>query len=82
MVADRTGRSDLTLTQEFLADAGRVPAQRDGRLRALDAARLVDVLRTRIVILDRTGLRDVACECYEVSRRQTAQLLELDGSVD
>ena len=83
MVADRTGRSDLTLTQEFLSQMlGAYRPSVTVALRALAAARLVDVLRTRIVILDRTGLRDVACECYEVSRRQTAQLLQLNGSVD
>jgi hypothetical protein len=80
MVSDRTGREDLTLTQEFLSQMlGAYRPSVTLALRSLDTAGLVSVRRNRIGILDRAGLEALACECYAVGRLQSADLLRLNG---
>jgi CRP-like cAMP-binding protein len=43
----------------------------------LKSAGLIDYTRGTITILDRLGLEDVACSCYEQIRKQYSELVEL-----
>ncbi len=82
MVCDRTASLELTLTQEFLAQMlGAYRPSVTVALRGLDRAGLVAVSRSRIIILDRPGLEELACECYAVVRQQTADLVQSEGSI-
>ncbi|MGE3855604.1 MAG: Crp/Fnr family transcriptional regulator [Dehalococcoidia bacterium] len=78
MVSDRTGETELTLTQEFLSQMlGAYRPSVTVALRGLDAAHLIEVRRNRMLILDRPGLERVACECYEIVRAQGRELLRV-----
>lgn len=39
-------------------------------------AGFIDYSRGRLAILDRKGLEEGACECYEIVRRETKRLLK------
>ncbi len=53
---DRIDTDVLPLTQEFLSQM-------------LEQAGLIQTRRGRIVVLDRKGLEDVACECYAKAKQ-------------
>lgn len=75
MSADRTESHDLPLTQEFLSEM--LGTQRTTvALVAGDLRRkgLIDYVRGHVTILDRTGLTQAACECYNVSQQAIHQL--------
>lgn len=73
MVQDRTGESELPLTQEFLAQMlGARRSTVNLAAASLKKAGLIDHRRSRIEIEDRESLEGVACECYPIIR----QLLE------
>jgi len=44
-------------------------------VRTLNRARLIEVSRKRVVILDRHGLLKASCECYQLVRSRIAQHL-------
>mgnify|MGYP003579223146 CR=1 FL=1 len=46
---------------------------------ALQAADLIRYARGKIIILDRDGLKDSACECYEINREQTRKATRAPG---
>ncbi len=80
MVSDRTGTSELTLTHDFLSQMlGAYRPSVTVALRGLDAAGLVEMRRSRLQIVDRASLEALACECYNVGRQQTRDLLRLNG---
>ncbi len=65
--ADRAGTNDLLLTQEFLSQM--LAVRRPGVTTVVGIftrAGLIDTKRGLIMIADRDGLREFACECYEV----------------
>lgn len=67
MLQDRTGGSDLPLTQESLAmmlGSGR--PRINGLLAALEQDGLLRRYRGRVRLLSRQGLRQRACECYRL----------------
>lgn len=67
MVQDRTVSMELPLTQDFLASM--LGVQRPTvtvTARLLQAAGLIQYRHGKIVLLDRQGLEDSACECYRV----------------
>ena len=73
---DRVGSSELPLTQALIAtmlgvrrEAVTAAAQR------LQAARWIRYSRGRIVVLDRRGLEQRVCECYQVVKREAERLL-------
>jgi CRP-like cAMP-binding protein len=73
---DRIPGDDLIMTQELIGDM--LGVRREGVTVA--AGRLQDVgaivySRGHIKILDRTGLEEMVCECYEVVRREFDRLL-------
>jgi CRP-like cAMP-binding protein len=76
MCRDRTDSDEMPLTQEFLADM--LGVRRPGVTLAagiLQKAGLLRYNRGRIMVLDRKGLEDVACECYRVVRDEFDRLL-------
>ena len=71
MVQDRVENDQLKLTQEFMANM--LGSRRAGVTIAagiLKKAGLVDYTRGEITILDREGLENAACECYDILREQ------------
>ena len=66
-VQDLTQADELLLTQEFLGNM--LGVQRTGvtlAARTLQNAGLIRYSRGRITILNRQGLKDVTCECYQL----------------
>jgi hypothetical protein len=76
MIQGRVGDEELELTPELLASmlgsrrAGVTVAA--GTLRKAD---LIEYTRGQIVICDREGLDDVACECCDILREQLESAL-------
>ena len=76
MTHDRMNSDEFLLTQEFLAMM--LGVQRTGVSAAagtLQRAGLIRYRRGVVTILDRRGLRQRACECYGVSKREFDRLL-------
>lgn len=77
MTQDRTGDKRLELTQEFIANM--LGSRRAGVTLAagvLKKAGLVDYARGKITILDRDGLEDIACECYDILHEHFQRALQ------
>lgn len=75
MVADRTGRPDMELTQEFLAEMlGSRRSTVTLTAGALQRSGVIHYQRGRIEIVDREGLTQVACECLPMTQRLLKQL--------
>jgi CRP-like cAMP-binding protein len=67
--ADRTGRDELPLTQEYLAQMLGVRRTTVTLLaQALQVRGLISYRRGHIMLLDRKGLEECACECYDIMR--------------
>jgi CRP-like cAMP-binding protein len=76
MTHDRMQSNRFLLTQEFLAMM--LGVQRTGvtaAAGALQRAGLIRYKRGIVTILDRRGLKQRSCECYEVSKREFDRLL-------
>jgi len=74
MSSDRTESNEMHLTQELLAmmlGANRTTVTRTAIV--LQDAGFISYKRGKIVILDRPGLEDYTCECYEVIKAAYAQ---------
>lgn len=81
MTHDRVGRTDFTLTQEFLAYM--LGVRRPGvtvAAGALQRAGVIRYTRGRIRVLDRRGLEAAACECYGAVRDRFAELGSRPGA--
>lgn len=75
---DRIRGNSLQTTQELLA--GRLGVRRESvtsAALALQKAGLIRYARGRIEVLDREGLEDRACECYEVVKFECDRLLPM-----
>ena len=73
---DRLTGSELVMTQELIANM--LGVRREGVTEAalkLQQAGLIRYARGRIHILNRPGLEQRTCECYEVVRKEYARLL-------
>ena len=73
---DRLPSSNLSMTQELIANM--LGVRREGVTEAagkLQKAGLIDYHRGHITVLDRPGLEDRVCECYEVVRAEFQRLL-------
>jgi CRP-like cAMP-binding protein len=76
--SDRTGRSDIPLTHEYLAEMlGVQRSTLSEATRALQQRGLIDQGRGSITILDRPRLEQAACECYGKLREKYLKLLPL-----
>jgi len=70
MARDRAGSDVLPLTHEFLAEMlGARRSTVTVAAGALQRTGLIEYSRGRVKILDRTGLENSACECYETSKQ-------------
>lgn len=68
MTQDRTESNQLHLTQEFLADMlGVRRSSITIAAGALQARNIIHYSRGEIIILDRSGLEQSACECYQAT---------------
>jgi CRP-like cAMP-binding protein len=75
---DRIDSDALPLTQEFLSQMLGVRRTTVTLVaRALQQAGLIRYRRGQIVILDRAGLEEAACECYQIIQHET--LPEISG---
>jgi CRP-like cAMP-binding protein len=69
--ADRTGRAELPLTQEYLAQMLGIRRTTVTLLaQSMQVRGLISYRRGRILILDREGLEECACECYDIARHE------------
>jgi CRP-like cAMP-binding protein len=79
MTLDRVPSNELILTQEFVA--GMLGVRRETvmeALRKLQQAGIISYRYGRITVLNRSGLEDQACECYNVVRMELGRLLGMD----
>ena len=69
--ADRTGRDELPLTQEYLAQMLGVRRTTVSLLaQSLQVRGLITYRRGRIRLRDRKGIEACACECYDIMRHE------------
>lgn len=76
MAQDRAGSRDLPLTQEFLSIM--LGVRRAGitvAARSLQSANSIEYDRGRITVLSRRTLEVQACECYRITMREYARLM-------
>ena len=78
LCADRSGRDEFELTQEFLAMMLGVRRQSvNVTAGLLHDRQLIDYRRGGIRILDRAGLANAACECYRaITRLYTPEMTD------
>jgi CRP-like cAMP-binding protein len=73
---DRLATNELSMTQELIANM--LGVRREGVTEAagkLQRAGIIKYSRGRIRVLDRPRLELMACECYEVVRKEFLRLL-------
>jgi len=73
---DRLHSNELVTTQELIANM--LGVRREGITEAagkLQQAKLINCRRGRITVLDRQGLEERACECYQVIKTEADRLL-------
>ena len=82
MSGDRLGSDEFLLTQDFISNM--LGVRREGVSKAaglLQKRELINYSRGRIKILDRAGLKAVACECYGILKAESDSYLGARGSV-
>ncbi len=73
---DRLASNELTMTQELIANM--LGVRREGVTDAagkLQKAGLINYRRGKITVLDRQGVEERSCECYEVVKKEFDRLL-------
>lgn len=73
---DRLPSNEIRMTQELIANM--LGVRREGVTEAagkLQRAGLIQYSRGRITVIDRIGLEERVCECYEVVRQEYQRLL-------
>jgi CRP-like cAMP-binding protein len=76
MCHDRVGGDEIALTQEFLAQMLGVRRPSVTVVAGmLQKAGLIRYSRGRITVLDRAGLEEGSCECYEAVRREYERIM-------
>jgi CRP-like cAMP-binding protein len=76
LTLDRVPSNELTITQELIANM--LGVRREGVTEAagkLQSCGLIRYRRGHITVLDRAGLEDKVCECYDVVRKEFARLM-------
>jgi CRP-like cAMP-binding protein len=79
MSLDRLPSNEVAMTQELIANM--LGVRREGVTEAagkLQRTGVIEYSRGRIRVLDRTHLERMACECYEVVRKEFVRLLPWD----
>jgi len=80
MSLDRLSSNEVVMTQELIANM--LGVRREGVTDAagkLQRAKVIQYSRGRIQVLDRPLLEKMACECYEVVRKEFQRLLPWDN---
>jgi CRP-like cAMP-binding protein len=80
MSLDRLSGNEILMTQKLIADM--LGVRREGVTEVahkLQQAGLIRYARGRIAVLDRPGLEQRVCECYEVVQREYRRLLSPSG---
>ena len=80
-VADRSGQTSLHFTHHAVAEL--LGVQRPTvtlAARMMQSAGLIDYRRGTLAIVDRSGLTDVACECYRIIRQTYDAALQAETS--
>jgi CRP-like cAMP-binding protein len=76
--AYRKGKDQFGLTQEFLADMLGVRRQSVNlTARVLQTANLIKYHRGELTILDRPGLEEASCECFQVTNKMYERMMKL-----
>lgn len=73
MTQDRMGDDDFQLTHEFLSNM--LGVRREGVSLAAGSLQKLDLIRYsrgRLRVLNRSGLEDKSCSCYEIIKNETA----------
>ncbi|WP_375505836.1 Crp/Fnr family transcriptional regulator [uncultured Nostoc sp.] len=76
MTADRVQTDTFSLTQEFLSTmlgVNRSTVSLSASI--LQKAGLINYTRGQMTIIDRSGLEDITCECYQIVRAEFDRLL-------
>lgn len=76
LTLDRLPSNELTMTQELIANM--LGVRREGVTEAagkLQSCGFIRYRRGHITVLDRSGLEQHACECYDVVKKEFARLL-------
>jgi len=79
---DRLPSNELRMTQELIANM--LGVRREGVTEAaghLQKAGLIQYSRGKITVIDRKGLEERVCECYQVVKKETDRLMK-DNDVD
>ncbi len=77
MTGDRMESNEYSITQDFLSNM--LGVRREGVNRAagvLQKKELISFSRRNIITIDRSGLKENACECYAIIRGEEKNLLE------
>jgi len=77
---DRLPSNELVMTQELIANM--LGVRREGVTVAagiLQEAGLITYHRGHITVLDRSGLEERVCECYEIVRKEVSRLFEINN---
>lgn len=73
---DRVSGDSIHLTQQFLAEMLAVTRPSvTVAARTLQSAGLIEYSRGHVKVINRAGLEEAACECYETVKREYARLL-------
>jgi CRP-like cAMP-binding protein len=76
MTADRCGRNEFALTQDFLAQMLGVSRTTVSEIASgLQQRGLIKYSRGAVTIADRAGLEQVLCSCYGILRREFDQMV-------
>ena len=76
MMRDRHDNDTLPLTHDLAAEMLGVHRPTvTTAMRFIEKSGLVEIGRRRVTILDRDGLTEAACECYQIVRKRTAHYL-------
>jgi CRP-like cAMP-binding protein len=76
MCRDRVGSDELKLTQEFISQMlGTRRATVSTAASALQVEKLIQYHHGHIRIIDRQGLEEFACECYQAVKEESDRLL-------
>jgi len=77
MTHDRVDGDEIELTHEFLAAMlGVRRSSVSETLQALKQKGLIDYGRGKIIVLDRQGMEEASCECYQTVRNEYDRLLK------
>jgi CRP-like cAMP-binding protein len=80
MVQDRTSDTVLKLTQEFVGQMmGSQRTTVSAVAGALQARGLIEYSRGKVRVINRTGLENAACECYQVTHKILSELYATAG---